>query len=225
MAQVTVAQPSPAAGFGGPLEPVERISEALFGLIMVLTFTCSVSVATAGSEIRTMLFGALGCNLVWGIIDAVLYLMASLAERGHGIDTLRSVRRAADPKHAQRIIANALPPVVASVLGTEDLERLRQQLNRLPEPPPRPHLGKADWLGALGVFLWVFVITFPLAIPFVLIHEPLRALRFSNGIAIVLLFLMGHAFGRASGLRPWSTGLVMVVLGVALVAATIALGG
>jgi hypothetical protein len=172
-----------------------------------------------------MLFGAFGCNLVWGIIDAVLYLMACLAERGRGIDTLRSLRRAADPQHAQRIIANALPPVVASVLGTEDLERLHQQLNRLPEPPSRPHLDLADWLGALGVFLWVFIITFPVASPFVLIYEPLRALRFSNAIAVLLLFLLGHAFGRASGLRPWSSGLVMVLLGIALVAATIALGG
>jgi hypothetical protein len=54
------------------LEPGERISEVLFGLIMVLTFTGSLSVAEAGREdIRTMLVGALGCNLAWGIIDAV----------------------------------------------------------------------------------------------------------------------------------------------------------
>jgi hypothetical protein len=29
------------------LEPVERLSEILFGLIMALTITCAVSVATA----------------------------------------------------------------------------------------------------------------------------------------------------------------------------------
>ena len=55
-----------------PLEPMERISEILFGLIMVLTYTCSFSVAGAGrEEVRTMLVGALGCNLAWGVIDAV----------------------------------------------------------------------------------------------------------------------------------------------------------
>ena len=53
------------------LEPIERVSEVLFGLIMVLTFTGSLSVAEAGREdVRTMLIGALGCNLAWGIIDA-----------------------------------------------------------------------------------------------------------------------------------------------------------
>ena len=59
------------------LEPNERISEVLFGLIMVLTFTGSLSVAEADrAEVRTMLIGALGCNLAWGIIDGVLYVMS-----------------------------------------------------------------------------------------------------------------------------------------------------
>ena len=55
------------------LDPIERISEVLFGLIMVLTFTGSLSVAEAGREdVRVMLLGALGCNLAWGIIDGGL---------------------------------------------------------------------------------------------------------------------------------------------------------
>jgi len=42
------------------LEPIDRLSEVLFGLIMVLTFTGSLSVAEAGREdVRTMLAGAL----------------------------------------------------------------------------------------------------------------------------------------------------------------------
>lgn len=39
------------------LERPERISEALFGLIMVLTFTCTISVSQAGrQEVRVLLF-------------------------------------------------------------------------------------------------------------------------------------------------------------------------
>jgi hypothetical protein len=64
--------------FGRVLEPVERLSEILFGLIMALTVTNAVSVATADQiTIRTMLIAALGCNLVWRIIDAGMYLMCS----------------------------------------------------------------------------------------------------------------------------------------------------
>ena len=77
------------------LEPIDRVSEVLFGLIMVLTFTGSLSVAEAGrDDVRTMLIGALGCNLAWGIIDGVLYLMGCLAEKGRGDENVAEFLRA-----------------------------------------------------------------------------------------------------------------------------------
>ena len=93
------------------LEPMERISEVLFGLIMVLTYTCSFSVAGAGrEEVRTMLVGALGCNLAWGLIDAVFYLMGKFSVFGQGILKVRALRQVANPSEAYQIIADALPP-------------------------------------------------------------------------------------------------------------------
>jgi VIT1/CCC1 family predicted Fe2+/Mn2+ transporter len=208
------------------LDPIERVSEVLFGLIMVLTFTGSLSVAEAGHlEIRTMIIGALGCNLAWGIIDGVLYLMASVAEQGKGILALRAVRNAADPKEAQQIIAGSLPPLIASILQPSDLETMRQRLKEIPNPPDRVRLQKADWAGFLGVFLLVFLSTFPVVVPFMLMKDPLPALRVSNVIAIVMLFLSGYAFGRIVGRRPWLRGIAMVVLGCILVGITMALGG
>jgi hypothetical protein len=208
------------------LDPVERISELLFGLIMVLTFTGSLSAATAGrEETRTMLFGAIGCNLAWGIVDAFMYLINTLTERGQGILKLRAVRAAKSPEAAQRIIAEALPTPVASVLQGGEIEALRQRLSRLPEPPARPRLHKQDFLGAAGVFLIVFLSTFPVVIPFIFMHTALLALRTSNAIAIAMLFLCGYRLGHYGGYRPWHMGLAMVTVGCVLVAITIALGG
>ena len=193
---------------------------------MVLTFTGSLSIAEAGrSEVRTMLIGALGCNLAWGIIDGVLYLMGCLAEKGRGLLTFRAVRRAADPKEAQRLIADALPSVVASVLEPVEVESLYRRLKQLPEPPDHVRLRKDDWLGAVGVFLLVFLCTFPVVIPFIFMHNAGPALRVSNAIAIVMLFLTGYAFGRMTGRHPWLVGISMVVLGLILVGLTMALGG
>ena len=208
------------------LDPMERISEVLFGLIMVLSFTCSFSVADAGrSDVRKMLIAALGCNLAWGIIDAFFYLMGCLSERGHNILALRAVRQAADRAEAHRIIADALPPSLASVLPEAEFAAMRETLIRLPEPPAHPRLGRHDWLAALGVFLVVFLSTFPVVTPFIFIHEARLALRVSNGIAIAMLFMSGYAFGRYSGFRPGRVGLAMVVVGMAMVAMTMALGG
>lgn len=208
------------------LDPIDRISEVLFALIMALTFTCSFSVAGAGrAEVRTMLVGALGCNLAWAIIDAVFYLMGSFNEFGQGILKLRALRQANNPIQAHEVIVNALPPVVASVLTQTELESMRQRLAQLPEPPPRPHLQKADWLGALGVFLLVVLATLPVVLPFAAIEDARRALRVSNAIAVVMLFLTGCAFGRSAGHRPLAMGLAMVILGGGMVAITILLGG
>src|SRR6478752_4225923 len=100
--------------FGRVLAPVERLSEILFGLIMALTVTSAVSVATADHmQIRTMLIAALGCNLAWGIIDAGMYLMSRLGERGHNALAVRAVREAVNREDAHRIIADELPPLLA----------------------------------------------------------------------------------------------------------------
>ena len=208
------------------LEPNERISEVLFGLIMVLTFTGSLSIAESGrDDVRAMLIGALGCNLAWGIIDGIFYLMGCLSEQGRGIRSLRALRKAAAPEEAHRVIADVLPPMVAATLGPAEYESMRQKLVQLPEPPSRPRLGKDEWLGALAVFFWVFLTTFPVTIPFIFMDNLGRAMRVSNAIAIVLLFVTGYAFGRVAEYRPWLTGLAMVVLGSVLVGLTIALGG
>jgi hypothetical protein len=208
------------------LGPAQRIGEALFGLIMVLTFTGSLSVADAGrDDVRAMLIGAVGCNIAWGIIDAIFYLMDCLSEQAGRIRLLHTMRNAAAPEDAHRVIAESLPPLVAATLGPAEYESIREQLVRLPEPPSYPRLGKHDWLAALSVFVWVFAVTFPVAIPFIFMSPLVRAMRVSNAIAIVLLFLCGYAFGRIAGYRRWLTGLGMVALGSALVAITIALGG
>jgi VIT1/CCC1 family predicted Fe2+/Mn2+ transporter len=51
------------------------------------------------------------------------------------------------------------------------------------------------------------------------------AFRISNGIALVLLFLVGYAFGRFTNSNPGRAGLAMVIFGVAVVAVAILLGG
>jgi hypothetical protein len=207
------------------LEPIERISEVLFGLIMVLTFTGSFKVGSGdATAVRKMLLSALGCNLVWGIIDGIMYLMGCLAEKARGLAAVRAVR-AADPVRAQRIIAAALPPLVASLLKPPEFEAMRQELSRMPEFPARPRLHLRDWVGAAGVCLLVFVSTFPVVLPFVFMQNALAALRVSNAIALVMLFIAGYAFALCTGFRGWVMGLGMMVVGVVLAGLAMAVGG
>ena len=205
---------------------MERISEILFGLVMVLTITCSFSVGgDGGTEVHQMLIGSLGCNVAWGVIDAFLYWLACFHVHGQKIRALRAVREAKSPLEAHCVIADALPPVLAAVTTPTELEEFRRRLQQLPEPPQRPQLTKDEWLAGVGVFLLVVVATLPVVLPFLLVRDPKRALRISNGIAILLLFLTGYLYGYHTGYRPLRSGLIMVVFGAAMVAMTIALGG
>jgi hypothetical protein len=208
------------------LDPLERFSEIVFGLIMVLSFTCAISVAEAGREdVREMFIGAIGCNLAWGIIDAAFYLIACLTERGRSSLLLRNVQQSTDSADAQHIIAEALPEKVAEILQPADFERIHAHLKQLPAPADRPGLTGENWRGAVGVFLLVFLSTLPVVVPFLFIHNAHLAVRVSNAIAIAMLFGAGHMLARYSGLRPIVTGLAMVAIGAVLVALTIALGG
>lgn len=207
------------------LDPIERTTEVLFGVIMVLSFTSTISVVEGGeAETRTVLLGAIGCNLAWGIIDAVFYLLANFTQRARGLEILRAVRGARTDV-AQRLLLDALPSPVAEVLTPDDIDALRERLRVQPEPPARVPMEGRVLKGALGVFLLVFLSTFPVVIPFLVVPQPELALRTSNAVALVMLFVTGRSLGKYAGRPAWLVGLGTVGLGVVLVAITIALGG
>ena len=211
---------------GTMLEPMERIAEILFGVIMTLTFTCTLAVETADRlQVRTMLIGALGCNLAWGIIDAGVYLITRISTESRKVAAVRAIREAADGRAARQILANSFNPALASALSNEQLESMRQNFRQMPEPLQRPKLTKRDWLGAGGLCLLCFVSTLPIALPFIFVSDARLALRISNAVAVALLALCGYAFGYRSGIPPWVTALVMVAFGAAMVGVAIALGG
>jgi len=117
------------------LEPIDRISEVLFGLIMAATIIGSMSVAAAGQqEVRTVLVAALGCNLAWGLVDALMVLMRTLTERSR-LGVLGRQVRGADAAAGRRLIAAALPPHVAAIAGPDEIDGMRRRVFAAPELP------------------------------------------------------------------------------------------
>lgn len=208
------------------LNPVERVSEVLFGLFMALTFVGAVSVAESGrAEVRSLLAAALGCNLAWGLVDAVMYLVRTIADRGKSLTLISSIHTATDTETARELIKRSLPSAVARFLTDTEIEAIRQRIVALPSPPDRPRLKSNDLLAALAVFLLVVAATFPVAVPFLIIDDIGWAKGVSRAIALTMLFLGGLALGRYAGYGSWKAGLMMAGLGAALVAAIMALGG
>jgi len=208
------------------LSPVDRVSELLFGLFMALTFTGAVSVAESGrEEVRAMFAAALGCNLAWGLVDAVMYVVRTMTDRGRLLTLVRSVRAAPDAAAGRTLIERSLSRAVAGLVSPAEIEAIRGRIVALPSVPARPKLHRDDLLASLAIFLIVVASTFPVVLPYVLIGDVRTATTVSRIVALAMLFFGGLALGRYAGYGSWKMGLVMMGLGAALVVAVIALGG
>jgi len=207
------------------LDPVERFSEIAFGLVMVLTFTGAISVVESGrEEVREMLVAALGCNIAWGVVDGVMYVVTTLVTRARLRAVVQGIRTAS-PEDARAIVLGALPEGIALVTDGAEADRIVGRVRALPEAAGGPLVGLEDVRAAFVSCLLVVIATFPPTLPFLLMKEVHLALRVSNAAAVASLFLAGFSLGKATGVRPWALGAAMVLVGGALVALTIALGG
>jgi len=208
------------------LNPLDRAEEILFGLIMALTFTCSISIAHSKvAEVRHLLIGAIGCNLAWGITGATMYLIGVLAQRNRNKAIFDYVQKSSDTEKANAFISENLPPVIASVINREEFDNLRQRLVRLPDQLGKKKLTGDDIRKAIAIFLLNTISTLPLIIPFIFIKDTSVALRTSNLVAIVMMFVCGWSVARYVGSNKWIMSMAMVIIGIILVAVTIALGG
>lgn len=211
---------------GAVLNPVDRISEVLFGLIMVLTFTGAISIATDGrEEIRELLWAALGCNVAWGLVDAVMYLMNVALERGHNIVIFNKILSSKNQDESRAILKEEFQPLMTSLMTDDELNQISDRLKKLPEPSKKHLLSWIDLKAGLQIFLLVFLCTLPVALPFAFFTDISFALRTSNVVALMLLFVGGYVLAGYAGFPKVLTAIIYAVIGVFLVALTMALGG
>ena len=213
------------------LKPSESLTEAIAGLIMVLTFTLAASVVSGGGQdgARAALLGAIGCNAAWGIIDAVLYLMNSVFDRNRRVRLARAIASASDEAAGLATIRRELDPYLASVTQDEDRERFYRSIRdtlahgRLPQ---RGGLVRDDFVGAFAIFCIALIAALPAVLPlFLLINHPWLALRISNLLVVALLFIVGYHWAKYVDANPWLAGLGLTALGLAMVGVAIPLGG
>lgn len=211
------------------LDPASRLGEVLFGLIMVLgaTLTAGLTVAEGKAGVRQLLRAALGCNIAWGIIDGVMYVMNCMTERGEKARLIQAIQGAPDPRTALEIVRSEIEPRFETLTGPEDREALcRSILKYLAHgTAPQAAVTKDDLYGALVCFWLVLVSCLPAAVPFLIFSEPVRALRVSNFLLIAMLFFVGREWAHYAHTNRLAAGLVMVAIGLALVGVAVLLGG
>lgn len=211
------------------LDPASRLGEVLFGLIMVLTMTLTAGLTVAeGKEgVRQLLLAAIGCNVAWGLIDAVMYIMNCITVRNEKILLIEAVQRAPDTTSALNLVRDGIEPELQDLLDPNDAERMNLSvLKHIAQVRiDRRKLSKEDICGAVACFWLVFISCLPAALPFLFFSRPHLALRVSNFLLIALLFFVGQKWAQYAGTNRLAAGVAMVVLGLALVGVAILLGG
>ncbi|AQH04044.1 hypothetical protein A9R05_34355 (plasmid) [Burkholderia sp. KK1] len=208
------------------LDTVDRVSEMCFGLFMALTFVGTVSAATGGEDAgRKMLYTALGCNLAWGLADAVMYLVRTIADRARRHALALAVQRERNAAAGVRALRERVSAALDPFISDADLEAIRKRIAASETLPERAHFVRADFLAALAIFIIIVLSTFPVAAPFVIFTHVPTALLISRMLTLAMLFICGFALGGYAGWSGWKAGLSMMALGVLLTMAIIALGG
>jgi hypothetical protein len=211
------------------IDPAERLTEVLFGLLMVLTCTLGASWTVEEGEeaTRDLLLAVLGCNVAWGFINGVIYIMDCMFERGRSLRLVQSVLRATSEAQAVGYIERELDSSLTALASREERDRFyRDILARIRNSPqPKRGLQWDDVVGATVTFAVMILTALTAIVPFLFIDDLVFALRVSNALLIALLFVVGHRWGRETSTNPWLAGLAMVLIGAVLVGIAQVLGG
>ncbi len=211
------------------LDPSESLLEILFGLIMALTMTAGARLLSEPTVLDPveLVLALAGCNVAWGVIDAVFYLMASLFNRNRRVRLVRRLQVASSDDQAIALIRDEFdlrgePPT----LPEDKAAFHRAVLELLRHAGTQPaHFTRHEFIAAGLVLVLVSLAAIPGLIPLLLIDHTESALRLANAVQVVLLFAIGYRWARYSGSPGWRGALIVGVLGVALVLVAVALGG
>jgi len=212
------------------LDPGETLGEVLGGFIMALTFTLGARLLTASGQLeaRDLVVAIVGCNIAWGVIDATLFVLNNLFYRSRHARFFRSLKDMRGEAEALAAVEEEFglddEPLA---VDPEDRTRLYRSFLALSAraKPARKGLRRQDFVAAIIVFALVSATAVPGVIPLLLLADSNLALYVSNGVLILLLFVVGYWWGRYTDAPSWRVGLTAMLIGVFMVLVAVALGG
>lgn len=207
--------------------PENRLAEIICALVMVLSFTATTSATFHDTKPHALLIAVLGCNIAWGIVDGVTYIMGNLLNRGVRARLVRALKQDRDDPKAMAVVTSRLESSLGPMLTAAQMEQVRSWIvESVDRSEPEPvGIQRSDIYTGIACFMVVFGATLPLLIPFLLIENDSIALRVSNGLMLAMLFAVGWRWAEYVNINRWKMGLTLLGIGFVLVAITIVLGG
>ena len=223
--------------FGSLLDPIDRLSETIFSIMVVLTFTLAYKILKFGGEfsqespadyLHDLMISAFGAAIAWGVIDGIMYALISMFDRGEKHRLLKRIQTAETDEEGIQAIAEELDHILEPITAAEKRQELYADvLEHLQDSQPQPvRLTRSDVAGAVGSVLVAILAVIPSLSPLLLLrHDAALAIRVSNIVSFAVLFAAGYQWGLHTGANPWKTGLLLAAVSAIMVLIAIPLGG
>jgi hypothetical protein len=218
-------KPSPRVLDAIALSPLERTCEIVFGILMFISVTAATEIGTGGRiNVHHLFLAAFGCNLAWGLIDGVVYLLQLQFERFRHHRALIELRAISTEDPFRERVKAELPPYLGNVLTPDAFSRIRGAVHAYSRRRP-PFWNMKELAAALAIWALVAGSTLPLVVPFIVVDDARLALHLSHATAVLMLFALGWHVGRWAGASPGASGAVLAVVGSVLAVLCVLLGG
>ncbi|HPY40774.1 MAG TPA: hypothetical protein PLM98_09660 [Thiolinea sp.] len=206
----------------------DQAIETLSGIILTMSVLSTLQVVSAQTaqtiDTRSLLYAALGSTAAWGFVDAMLSLVTKLIDRTHTYQVVKHLREATNLSAFRERLRDEAPDYVVEQLDDTALRKI-QGLLQSKANVKRPGLNAQDYLAALHIWLIVVSAVLPLALPFLLIDDPLTAFRVTQLVSVWIMFALGYSLGEWLGTKPIRSGLSFAAIGIVITIVCIALGG
>lgn len=211
------------------LDPSESLLEILFGLVMALTMTAGARLLADPTTVVPieLMVALVGCNVAWGVIDAVFYLLGSLFNRNRRVRFVRQLQAAASDEQAIALIREEFALEGEPLTQAEDRVAFQRSLLEMLRhaSTERAQFRREEFAAAAIVLVLVSLTALPGLVPLLLLEHLDTALRAANALQVVLLFFIGYRWAHYAGTPGWRGALIVGLLGVALVLVAVVLGG
>jgi len=210
------------------LDPTERLDELLFALIMVLSITLCVGLATdQDTSALQVVLAIVGCNLAWGLIDGCMHIVTQMFDRSCKARLVQTLRSCSSESERVAAVGGVLDGQLSALTSTDERSALYTQIARRLRGADvqRTRVAAEDVYGGLAI-VWLMVLaTLPAIAPFLCFADRFLAARVSNGLVLLTLFGVGYGLARSIHANPWTLGLSTVAFGLAMVFIVVLLGG
>jgi VIT1/CCC1 family predicted Fe2+/Mn2+ transporter len=208
---------------GETLSLGDRLSELLYGVLMVTSISGLVLIGEPGGEndLYYMLVVLFITIVMWGLLDGISYALLSSANRAERETLLESLQAESDSDKRNKAIVEDLDETLISRLDDESKSQIAAIVgNGLPrnaEKMTKNKLTSYEKDIVLAAFLLDFIPLIILVFPYLFFDSVKTAALTSHIIALVMFVVLGYYYSKYAHLNKWKGAFVCGLLGLILV--------